>query len=456
MRRHTILCRLGASDTERVVIRREASHVTEISFVDGHRRLSHGLGEAIDWLQGRGLQPSEKAVDLALLAAVLTAADTRVSRSADAEDGWTRQIGLHLPVSDVALWSTQSARIVAALNFLTGDRWELDFRPRPPGFEELVPAPKKLRTVNPSCVCLFSGGLDSFIGAIDLLAAKEAPLFVSHWWDGITSKHQAYCARALEKHFDAKIDYLRVRVGFSTDTVADSSGESTLRGRSFLFFSLAALAASAIGGSRVVHVPENGWISLNVPLDPLRVGALSTRTTHPYFIARFNELVTAIGIDARLENSYRHQTKGQMVTGCSDKAFLRREAKNTMSCSSPAKARFSTDESKRTPQHCGYCVPCLIRRASLLQGLGADDTQYGISNLRARVLDTNRAEGEHVRSFQLALARLKKKPERARFDIHKPGPLSDHPNDLAAYERVYVDGLKEVASLLERVRAKPL
>ena len=33
-----------------------------------------------------------------------------------------------------------------------------------------------------------------------------------------------------------------------------------------------------------ILVPENGVISINVPLTVRRVGTLSTRTTHPYFI----------------------------------------------------------------------------------------------------------------------------------------------------------------------------
>ena len=36
------------------------------------------------------------------------------------------------------------------------------------------------------CVSLFSGGLDSAIGAIDLLAAGRAPLLVSHAYKGIS------------------------------------------------------------------------------------------------------------------------------------------------------------------------------------------------------------------------------------------------------------------------------
>ena len=229
-----------------------------------------------------------------------------------------------------------------------------------------------------------------------------------------------------------------------------------MRGRSFLFFALAALAASAVGGDVTIHVPENGLISLNVPLDPLRIGALSTRTTHPYYLARFNDLLVAIGISARLENRYRHQTKGQMVQGCAERDLLAREAKNTMSCSSPNKYRFSRDENRRKPQHCGHCVPCLIRRASLIRGIGQDDTPYAVSDLDSRVLDTQKAEGEHIRSFLYALARLAKKPSRARLEIHRPGPLVDHPNDLAEYEKVYVEGMQEVGKFLEGVQARPL
>ena len=113
------------------------------------------------------------------------------------------------------------------------------------------------------------------------------------------------------------------------------------------------------------------------------------------------------------------------------------------------------DEAQRTPRHCGHCVPCLIRRAALQYGLGRDDTTYALPDLHARVLNAAKAEGQHVRSFQLALARLVARPGRARFDVHRPGPLSDHPEDLAAYERVYCDGMDEVARLLTNVRAQP-
>jgi hypothetical protein len=145
-----------------------------------------------------------------------------------------------------------------------------------------------------------------------------------------------------------------------------------------------------------------------------------------------------------------------MAKRCADIAFLQKEARETMSCSSPASRRYDPDPAQREPKHCGRCVPCLIRRAAILEAWGIDDTPYRIADLQGHVLDTNKAEGEHVRSFQVALSRLAKKPDRAQFDIHRPGPLTDRPDKLGDYEAVYVAGLREVGRLLNGVKARPL
>jgi hypothetical protein len=451
MRRHSIVCRLG--DRDRTRIPPAPGYLrTEISFINADRRLDFGLGQALEQLTAVGLRPSEVAVDLALLAATLTAADTRINRRSESQDGWTREITLEVPVSEPAVWASCSDLLVVMLNFLAGDRWALRFRPRAAGLKHLAPAPTTLAMYQPKDVCLFSGGLDSYIGAIDLLAGGRSPLLVSHYWDAVTSTHQTYCADRLEKSYP-KVGFmhLRARVGFPTEAVEGSAVENSLRGRSFLFFALATLAADAIDDDVTIHVPENGLISLNVPLDPLRLGSLSTRTTHPFYMARWNELLRRLGIRAALLNRYRHQTKGQMVSGCADQSLLKGSASQTMSCSSPAKARWL----KAAPQHCGHCVPCLIRRAALQAGFGADKTTYTLQDLQAGPLDSNKAEGEHVRSFQLAISKLAARPKSARFRIHQPGPLNDAPLEIPDYERVYVNGLREVDALLKGVVTKP-
>lgn len=458
MRHHSIICRLGATDTDSVDTKRSGTYVTEVSFVDGYHRLGFGIGQAVDQLSNMGMRPSELTIDLALVAAALTAADTRVSRASESQNAWTREIDLYVPVSDPALWLSLTPLLASTLHFLTGDRWGIFFRARPAGFDELAPVCDLFQTAHPTCVCLFSGGMDSFIGAIDLLASGESPLLVSHYWDAnSTSTYQDQCLAALKGQYpESEISHVQARVGFPLGLIKVSEGEDTLRGRSFLFFALAALAADATGEDMVIHVPENGLISLNVPLDPLRLGALSTRTTHPYYMARVNEIFAGLGLRTRLRNAYGHLTKGQMAKECADGQFLSANVHKTMSCSSAGKARYHKDPANRQPKHCGYCVPCIIRRAAIAHGCGHDRTPYLIPDLHTEILDTNKADGEHVRSFKLAIRRLRTVPLSPKFDIHMPGPLTDHPNDLLAYQKVFVDGLEEVDRYLNGVRAMPL
>ena len=63
-------------------------------------------------------------------------------------------------------------------------------------------------------------------------------------------------------------------------------------------------------------IPENGFISLNIPLTPLRVGTFSTRTTHPLFISQMQDILDALGINVRLSNPYQFKTKGEMLHEC--------------------------------------------------------------------------------------------------------------------------------------------
>ena len=183
MRRHSIIARLGPSDTTHVALHMTDSVETEVRFIDGYRRLGFGLGHLTDQLSARGIRPSETAVDLAILAACVTAADTRISRTTDSQDSWTREIDLHVPVQDLALWNRVTTLIRETLKFLTGDHWRLFFRERHGRYTNLVTRSRALVRPPFSGICLFSGGLDSFVGAVDLLEAGQTPLFVSHYWD---------------------------------------------------------------------------------------------------------------------------------------------------------------------------------------------------------------------------------------------------------------------------------
>ena len=448
MRRHSIIARLGVSDTEQVTVIQTDSLQTEIRFVDGYQRLGFGIGQMINQLAVCRVVPSETGVDLAIVAATVTAADTRISRTTDAQDSWTREMDLYIPVHDPPRWTALTQLLCRTLNFLTGDHWRLFFFERHAHNRQLITRPAVSEQVPFTSVCLFSGGLDSFIGAIDLLAAGQTPLLVSHYGDKSTSS-QERCARHLtEAYRDMRFRHVRANVRFDKNDFAHSmEKESTTRARSFLFFALAALAASGLEGRPVIHVPENGLISLNVPLDPLRVGAWSTRTTHPFYMARWQEILNGLGIAATLRNPCRFKTKDEMLGDCANASLARQHVGDTISCSSITKARWRG----LALGHCGFCVPCLIRRAAITSAFGADPTTYTIPDLGAQPLNSKSAEGEHVRSFQMMARRLAQRPALARILVHKSGPLADYPDaDVSEYTDVFRRGIKEVDTVTGR------
>ena len=80
-----------------------------------------------------------------------------------------------------------------------------------------------------------------------------------------------------------------------------------------------------------------------------------------------------------------------------------------------------------------------------------DNTQYHLTDLRGQVLNPARADGECVRSIQLALRRLNNDINRAKILVHTAGPLTDFSDEIPAFARVYLAGMQEVAQLLDGV-----
>lgn len=443
--RRNIFIRMGKTDVSPAT---GAADIT-IDMVDNFNTLDRGMNQLLERLFKLNVRPNERAVDLMIVATSVYAADTGVSRERYADDRWTRMIDLSIPVSDPDIWDGVKPKLSAMLRFLTGDHWTFTFRPRPKGFEEIARLPEKLDLTDFTHVSLFSGGLDSLIGAIDLLAAGERPLLISHYWDGEASSAQKKLLDVLEARHGNAFESIRAYIGFRKSDFPEAGSDNNQRARSFLFYSLAILAADAVGSTSKVLIPENGLIALNVPMEALRLGSLSTRTAHPHFIQSISDLIGDLGIDATLENPYRFKTKGEMVAECLDPDLLAGLSPMSMSCSHPAQVRFES----AAPQHCGRCVPCLIRRASLNSGLKIPDTtEYFLDDLHSNTLDSKSADGKNIRSFLFAADNLRRSPERARYLVLKPGPLDR--NELDHYIDVYRRGMNEVSDLLKGVSSK--
>jgi 7-cyano-7-deazaguanine synthase in queuosine biosynthesis len=150
----------------------------------------------------------------------------------------------------------------------------------------------------------------------------------------------------------------------------NTSREKTCRSRSFIFISMAALVA--VYKNINIVVPENGSVSLNFPLSPSRRAACSTRTTHVLFINKLKGVYDALGQHVEIYNPYETKTKGQMVHNCNNRRLLLNTLDNTNSCGKRNAKQHMSDPSA---SHCGRCMPCMYRRASLV-GL-KDSTTYG-------------------------------------------------------------------------------
>jgi hypothetical protein len=218
--------------------------------------------------------------------------------------------------------------------------------------------------------------------------------------------------------------------------------ENTQRSRSILFVGLGILVASCLRPGTPVLIPENGFISLNVPLTSARMGSYSTRTTHPHTLGLLAEVLAGLGIDVPLVNPYRFLTKGQMVEQLHGRepALVNDFARRTNSCAHPNERNH--DRARPQP-HCGHCVPCIIRRASLATvGLDtAADYRYDVLTERG-LLTQDRAKD--LRPFEIALARA---AEHADVDdVLRSGPIP--PMEAEEYTTVYRAGLDEVGRFL--------
>src|SRR5690606_35718896 len=386
----------------------------------------------IDKVRRLGLEISEQAMDFLTIALAVTAADTFVKRSST-DDGWTRQLSIELPLHDPKRWGPIKEELEKALHFLSGDIWEFEFKAgglSPPKPYRIKDGYKLTEIKGADSVCLFSGGLDSAIGAIDLLEDGRSPLLVSHAYSKDKS-HQGKVASILQGSF--------TRFEMNADP-HHYAGETdiSMRTRSFNFLAFAAVAASAVQvvsqKSKVdVFVPENGFISLNAPLTPRRIGTLSTRTTHPFFIGKIQSIFDAADIRCTIKNPYQFKTKGQMVRECKNQTLIAKVADNTVSCS----------HWKRFNQQCGVCVPCIIRRAALHAGKINDNVNYKFNDFN--VIQGKVDQRDDLMALSIAIEQLKTRNIGAWIADSGPLPRSQFNN----FIHIFSNGLYEVNSFLK-------
>lgn len=379
-----------------------------------------------------GVQPSAAAVDLASIALAVTAADTYVPRR-KADNGWSRRLEVELPLGAPDVWEAVRADLERLLSFLSGDRWRFAFRAggaAPPPMREVERHGNTVDLAGGDLVSLFSGGLDSTVGALSLLAEGRRPVLVSHAYPG-----DAGIQRAVAAALPARLAH----VAAWARPVSGRATEITMRSRSFLFIAIAALVCDARsarrGGGRVeLLVPENGFMAVNAPLTPRRIGSLSTRTTHPHYLGLLQGVLDAAGLAAAIRNPWRFRTKGEMIGEVAGYPGFAGLAARTVSC-----ARW-----KRFRVQCGHCVPCLVRRAAFHAAGIEDRTAY-----RWQDLDGVMAH-ERRRDDLVAVARAVARLETEDLEqwAARSGPLPAGGAERRGHVAVFARGLRELGDYL--------
>ncbi len=376
---------------------------------------------------------STLAFDFLSIALAVTAADTFVSRDR-APDRWCRRLEVSVALHDPAAWQPHIPTLELALGFLSGDRWTIDIE----GDGLAPPEPSSRHTIRSidlddgiDCVSLFSGGLDSTIGVLDLVEQGRRPLLVSHAYNRDSTIQDVVLQQLA-------LGLPRLAINLYPGNIQGKTNDNTMRARSFNFLALGIVAASALqqitqATSVDLIVPENGFIAINPPLTPRRVGALSTRTTHPYFLALVQRILDSMGMGVRITNPYEFRTKGEIFARCLAPTAIRSVASQTMSCSNW----------KRKGKACGRCVPCLIRRASFQVAGVTDNSLYETPILQWGGLGKKLDDLLAVTS---SIKRAAASPDRPL--AVRGGPLPNDPATRAGYDSVVRRGLQEVAQFL--------
>ena len=301
--------------------------------------------------------------DAMLVAASVEFADVSCRRPSL---GWQRRLSIRIPVDDPARWEAPAVTdaLVGALQFVTGDRWSINFFKRKSRPEDS--AGDRFRLFPSSkAVLAFSDGMDS------LAVAGLARGCLGD--DVVRVRLGGNGAKNVKARPFISIPY----------RVSAKRREASGMSRGFKFAMISGLAAYLTGAKRII-VPESGQGALGPAL--VSVGhAYRDYRNHPLFAHRMERLLVAL-----LEQPIRYEfprlwyTKGEtlarfVATG-GDGAWY-----STKSCWRDS--RWTSVRGSR--RHCGVCAACMLRRVSVhAAGLSEPPETYVCTDMRAATLES--------------------------------------------------------------------
>jgi hypothetical protein len=290
--------------------------------------------------------------------------------------GWGRDFSLIIPVHDVARWNDKPVRaaLIDALEFLTGDKWEIEFTPRRKPQEVFrqahLPIPAGITTIIP-----FSDGIDS--RAVSALKEME-----------LGSRLCRVCLgpKTSGKHVAGQKRRPFTTVPYEVKT-GKRSGETSARSRGFKFATVSGVAAHLVRATEIV-VPESGQGALGPVLVPTGQGYEDFRN-HPLFTDRMERYFKALfGVDIRFSFPRLWFTKGETL-----EAYAKMHGPKAHI---DARSCWQQNRHVSVQKHwrqCGICAACMLRRLSVhAAGLTEPRETYLWESLDAATFETGAAK----------------------------------------------------------------
>ena len=317
--------------------------------------------------------------DLLEIAGYIFAADRKTYRGKpdDLEyHGWSRAFNFHIIVRDHNFWKRPNIQelMEQALKFMSGDHsYKFNFYKADADFPTSIFDNEKFEIQTPEKlkVALFSGGIDSLAGAIEMLETTDAEICLVSHQSGQpgTIMTQRVIFDELRKLYPGRCNHYKFHCGLH----GIKSKDETQRTRSFLYCSTA-FAIAKTYKQNCIYVYENGITSLNFAETQDLMNGRASRTTHPQSLAKLQELFSAIAEEEfHIYNPYLYKTKTDVVE------VLKTLKKLDLLDISVSCSVTRNKESGNT--HCGKCSQCVDRRFAVFASGTEDNDNVGLYHL---------------------------------------------------------------------------
>ena len=236
-----------------------------------------------------------------------------------------------------------------------------------------------------SVVALFSGGLDSLAGALEVLETTNKNLIlVSHRSNNSAiTKIQKGIFNLLDNDYPGRIQYFP----FYCNLSGERGVEETQRTRIFLYTAIAN-ALSILASEDEILVFENGITSINFNKRQDLINARASRTTHPKTLFLLEEVFSEIGGKKKsIQHPFLYNTKTDIIEKI--KQYKKAHYINsTISCTKT----FLKFNNNTQASHCGFCSQCIDRRFAAFASKSEDDDAIYDLDISKDIIENDEAK----------------------------------------------------------------